>query len=45
VLGHQTRLTGSERWKTAEFDVNQPPAEFALTTETDLTLHMVEVAR
>jgi hypothetical protein len=45
VLGHETKLTGSARWKTAEFDVPQPPAELAITSDTDLTLHMVEVAR
>jgi hypothetical protein len=45
VLGHQTKLTGTGRWKTAEFDVAQPPAEIAITASTDVTLHMIEVSR
>jgi hypothetical protein len=39
------KLTGSGRWKTAEFDANQPGAKLAITTDTELTLHMVEVVR
>jgi hypothetical protein len=45
LLGHRTKLTGSERWKTAEFVVTQPSAEFAITADTDLTLHMIEISR
>ena len=45
VLDHQTKLTGSARWKTAEFESTQPPAELGIVANTDLTLHMIEVAR
>jgi hypothetical protein len=39
------KLSSSGRWKTAEFEANQPADEFAITVDTDVTLHMVEVAR
>ena len=45
ILGHSTKLTGSARWKTAEFEISQLPAELPIATDTDLTLHMVEVSR
>jgi hypothetical protein len=45
ILGHATRLTGTAIWKSTEFSLAQPPAEFGLTADTDVTLHMVEVAR
>lgn len=45
VLGRETKLTGSARWKTAEFDATQPTAGLAITADTDVTLHMIEVSR
>lgn len=41
----QGKLAGTGRWIAAQFDASQPPAELAITADTDLTLHMVEVAR
>jgi hypothetical protein len=41
----QAKLTATGRWKTAQFDASHSPADIAITADTLLTLHMVEVAR
>jgi hypothetical protein len=41
----QEKLTDTGRWKTAQFDASHSPSGIAITADTDLTLHMVEVAR
>ena len=41
----QGKLTATGRWKTAQFDAGHSPAGIAVTADTLLTLHMVEVAR
>lgn len=38
-------LAGSGRWKTVEFDVNQPGIDLSITASADVTLHMIEVVR
>jgi hypothetical protein len=47
AAGHEfpAKITGSGRWKTAEFELDQPAAGMAITADTGLTLHMVEVVR
>ena len=39
----QCKLTNSGRWKTAELDI--APGNIVIQSATDLTLHMIEVAR
>jgi hypothetical protein len=41
----QGKLTGTGGWKTVQFETRQPPADLAIAADSDLTLHMVEVAR